>query len=373
MGGLSCLGWVLLSFPGKLSYATALRFALANLLLVGGLVLVLARNQAITPWVFWLHFGLGDVLLVLGVALFRDGLRVLLRLPDSRYETFFVPIAYATGIALIPYPNVSIFARALPFSIALVWLALRMTQDCLHRSSGHPLSMPHKIAAAVFVSLGLVMATRAAALVLFPEQAAQMEATSVRASVPFLWASTAVLLAINNALAGLVLSGLVQRINHLATHDTLTGCLNRRALDERLRQAKAHAKHNQQPLGLVMFDIDHFKRINDRFGHLAGDAVLQFVAKTMQQQLREGDVMARWGGEEFLVLLPHTDQATATTIAQRMQKTLANAAWSWQGCHAPLTASFSVMVSWCDAVNLQALDQALYRAKALGRNRVELV
>ncbi len=373
VGGLGCLGWVLLSFPDKLSKATALRFATANLLLVAGLLLVLERGQALTPRVFWLNFWLGDVLLVTGVAFFRDGLGVLLRLPASLHETACIVVAFAIGIAWIPYPNVTIWIRALPFSLALGWLAFRMAQGCLRHDNGQAITMPRKIAAWVFAALGLVMAVRTAVLLAFPEAAVRLESTPLNASVPFLWASTVLVLSINNALAGLVVSGLMQRIHHLANHDPLTGCLNRRALGDCLRRVEARSQRNNRPFGLVMFDIDHFKRINDSFGHQAGDGVLRFVTDTIRQQLRKEDRIARWGGEEFLILLPDTDLATAHAIAQRMQSTLDATCWTWEGKPVHVTASFSAGAGGQGRADLQALDRALYRAKELGRNRVETV
>ncbi|HRO62314.1 GGDEF domain-containing protein [Thermomonas sp.] len=372
-GGLGCLGWLLLGFPGKLSHATALRFALANLLLVVGVLLVLRRSDEVTPLAFWTDYWAADVLLIVGIACFRDGVNGLLRLPSSRRETLLVVAAFALAVALIPYPDVTIRKRGILFSITLALLVFRIAGDCLRQGDGRIARLPLRIVATVFAALGLALSVRGLGLAFWPETAVRLESTSVGGSIPFLWTAVTALLATNNALAGLVVAGLLQKIQHLATHDTLTGCLNRRALDERLRGVEERSRRGGGTFGVVMFDIDHFKRINDRHGHLAGDAVLQCVAGIMRGQLRDQGVIGRWGGEEFLILLDGADAESALATAQRLQSALATTVWQWKGESVPLAASFASDAAVAVRIDLQALDRALYRAKAAGRNCVVAV
>jgi two-component system cell cycle response regulator len=169
----------------------------------------------------------------------------------------------------------------------------------------------------------------------------------------------------------------------LAMHDTLTGLLNRRAIHDRalaelnrLRRGSAHAA-----LSVIMLDIDHFKAINDSYGHDAGDRALQVVAELLARQLRSYDGLGRWGGEEFLMLLPGTGLAEACAVAERIRANLADAKPALpDGTRVSLSASLGVAAidetgvgaageHWLDHL-VRAADQALYRAKSQGRNRV---
>ncbi|MEK8053273.1 diguanylate cyclase [Ideonella sp. DXS22W] len=167
----------------------------------------------------------------------------------------------------------------------------------------------------------------------------------------------------------------LQLNRELATRDMLTGLLNRRAMTELLAQVAQRPPRSAGPLVLALLDIDHFKRINDRHGHQVGDAVLQRFADLARAELRTSDALARWGGEEFLLLLPGTPLAAAETVLARLRERIAGADF---GAIVPgLTVSFSAGVSLCAAGEdgdraIERADQALYRAKHAGRNRVEL-
>jgi two-component system cell cycle response regulator len=161
-----------------------------------------------------------------------------------------------------------------------------------------------------------------------------------------------------------------------ATRDGLTGVINRRELDKQADSAVALALRHGRPLACLMVDIDHFKRINDRFGHAAGDAVLREVAARMSAICRASDIIGRYGGEEFLLLLPESDGPDAVTTGDKLRRVLAREAVDFNDLSIPLTASVGVAV-WDDdmvaAASLySAADQALYRAKELGRDRTEL-
>lgn len=173
----------------------------------------------------------------------------------------------------------------------------------------------------------------------------------------------------------------------LATTDALTGLMNRRALMQRMEWERAYAQRHATPLSVLMLDIDHFKRVNDQWGHPAGDAVLQQVAQLMRQSVRKTDVVARLGGEEFVLLLPRTSQVGAAHVAEQLRLCIAQTPLHWagmaEGNTVALPVSISVTVSMglvcvpaghlADAETLiQRADQALYRAKHLGRNRVEV-
>lgn len=158
-------------------------------------------------------------------------------------------------------------------------------------------------------------------------------------------------------------------LNELARTDPLTGLRNRRAFDDSLELELAVVERTQSPLSLLVLDVDHFKQINDHFGHEAGDKVLRAIAQVLSGCVRIIDIVARVGGEEFAVVLPHTDEAGALEVAQRMRAAVAQAHWLGQ----PTTISIGT-ASLQDTENARSLfaraDAALYAAKKSGRNRV---
>ena len=158
-----------------------------------------------------------------------------------------------------------------------------------------------------------------------------------------------------------------------ASTDELTGIPNRRGFFAAAQQLVARQAKKGEPVSVLMFDLDHFKSINDRFGHLVGDEALRVFASTAVGNMRESDVVARFGGEEFVAMLPGS-LADATTAAERVRTAFQAVAGTVAGC--PLAATVSVGAASAElcadvAALLAAADGALYRAKANGRNRVE--
>lgn len=169
----------------------------------------------------------------------------------------------------------------------------------------------------------------------------------------------------------------ISQQHNLATHDGLTGVYNRHALMDALPRYLAQAARAGTPLALLMIDIDHFKRVNDQHGHLTGDEVLRTVAQRVNQRLRRADLLARFGGEEFLVLLPGTDLGGAGVVAENIRRAVESAPIWVQGQAIAVTVSIGVHaeVPSPDAAAealIAASDEALYEAKRQGRNRVVL-
>jgi diguanylate cyclase (GGDEF)-like protein len=162
-----------------------------------------------------------------------------------------------------------------------------------------------------------------------------------------------------------------------ATHDALTRLLNRRAILELLDKEIARAGRSGDALGVVLVDIDHFKRVNDELGHQAGDLVLREVATRLQQAARASDHVGRYGGEEFLVVLPSLKPEAAVAVAERLRRLVGERAVDASGRALSITLSAGVAVatdpSGTTAERLiEAADRALYAAKNAGRNRVEV-
>lgn len=167
------------------------------------------------------------------------------------------------------------------------------------------------------------------------------------------------------------------RLELLTRQDDLTGLANRRGLDEVLLREVARSNRYGRPMSIVMIDLDRFKELNDRYGHLAGDHVLQQAAAVIRRSVRTQDIVARYGGEELAVLMPETPMEQAALVAERLRASLAGATFLWRDQELRVTASFGVVGTPSMPVQepaelLRLADRALYRAKAQGRNRVAL-
>ena len=168
---------------------------------------------------------------------------------------------------------------------------------------------------------------------------------------------------------------LIEELKLMSSTDFLTGLLNRRAFTDIASSQIGSALRHGWPVALILFDIDHFKRVNDTYGHDAGDAVLIEIAALARRMFREGDFVARHGGEEFVALAPHCDLNSAIALAERLRSTIAEASISLpDGRQATVTASFGVVAMKSPGDTLETLlrgaDRALYAVKEGGRDRV---
>lgn len=160
--------------------------------------------------------------------------------------------------------------------------------------------------------------------------------------------------------------------NNQALRDTLTGLPNRNAYNERLETELARWKRYHSPLSLIVWDIDHFKSINDNYGHKAGDKVLLLIAKQLSDHSRTTDFISRFGGEEFTMLLPNTDINAALVVANQLRKTIEKTGFNASGTSVAITISCGItefIDSDTDETAFDRADQALYQAKEQGRNR----
>ncbi|WP_432742650.1 GGDEF domain-containing protein [Methylobacter sp. G7] len=160
--------------------------------------------------------------------------------------------------------------------------------------------------------------------------------------------------------------------NTQALRDTLTGLPNRHAYNECLETELARWKRYHSPLSLIVWDIDHFKNINDSYGHKAGDKVLQLIAKQLSEHSRTTDFISRFGGEEFTMLLPNTDSQSALILANQLRQTIEKTGFNASGTSVAITVSCGItafITDDTDETAFERADQALYQAKQQGRNR----
>lgn len=171
-------------------------------------------------------------------------------------------------------------------------------------------------------------------------------------------------------------SQLFREVRENSVRDALTGCFNRAHALEVLDAEIRRARRSKLPLSLIMFDLDNFKAINDQHGHLCGDAVLSAIGARMKSELRGSDLKCRYGGDEFMVILPDTPLGGARQVSEHLRKAMESHAITWNGEQVKMSASFGVaVVNPADQDPMAAIaraDAALYRAKQRGRNDVQV-
>ena len=240
-------------------------------------------------------------------------------------------------------------------------LAIRM-----ERRSGMPILDPKErsSAGASFVAVPLKAQKRVSGALLLTRQGESFTARELR------------LLRIYCNQAAVVLENAIvhERVQNLAATDGLTGLFNRRYFDSAFARELARCERSSSSLGLLLADIDHFKSFNDTYGHAMGDLVLKKVAGILSGALRKADVLARFGGEEFVILLPNVTARGAVESAERLRESVAAATIHPGGPRKRVTVSIGAALFPADAADseslLKAADEALYEAKHLGRNRV---
>jgi diguanylate cyclase (GGDEF)-like protein len=251
------------------------------------------------------------------------------------------------------------------------------SRQLVHLEPGHPWFGRHQIAdtpqdVEAIVFCPLIVADRViGTLNVWREDSAP----EMRGSVPSFSPEEALLLKRFAALAALAYDNARRRelLSAQARTDELTGLFNRRHFHERLAAELSRAQREDSPVGLVLLDVDDFKRVNDVHGHPVGDTVLVKFGEVLEAHVRAGDVVCRTGGEEFAVVLPNADDAEATRAAERLVAAIRTAEWTVAG---PITASAGVAVAPQDANTVatlfKAADECLLAAKALGKDRVAL-
>lgn len=168
---------------------------------------------------------------------------------------------------------------------------------------------------------------------------------------------------------------IIQNLNMMVIKDALTGLYNRKYIDERLPVEMFNSLARKQPLSIIMTDLDHFKIVNDQYGHLAGDMVLREYSLIIEKFIRKNrDWASRFGGEEFLICLPNTDSKVAHTVAERMRVALQDRNFVYNDYQFKITASFGICTLHEETITydsfIECADKMLYKAKELGRNRV---
>ena len=324
----------------------------------------------------------GNVLVLAGTAALQRGVWAF-----TGQRTWTGPQAAMLAATVVLAMLAALDAAWVPVRIAVVsalWAALYLWtgSDVWRHVRTSPWRRWAALYAAPLVLASLMLAARALRAAQAPElvvgEVAQSTVLSLGSSLTGLVAA----LALQMVLVSLLVSRLVGRLDRLSRHDVLTGLLNRRAMDERMlqeqhrvrRMAASAAGQAAGEVALLMVDVDHFKLLNDSQGHAVGDRALQHLAAVMRTQLRDIDALARWGGEEFLALLPATSGDEAAQIAGRLCERVRSLPLINDDQRLLLTVSVGV-AEWLGphdslAEMLKRADAALYAAKREGRDRV---
>jgi diguanylate cyclase (GGDEF)-like protein len=338
--GLQALGWVLAALRGQVSD--------------------------------WMSIVLANGVLMVSYALTAHALRMLLHVPPRRLLLVGIGSLGWLGIAwfavVMPDFRMRVYIAALALGAYLVLLTWPLRHALLRGGS-----TAQRVMLLVLAAAAAVWCWRLGEMVLgIDPSRGLLDATPINTAIMIYSAVEPVLASIGFLL---MYNEVVQaELHRLARTDPLTGTLNRLALDEEARRLFREAGEHARELATLMIDADHFKAINDRFGHASGDRVLAALATCIGGHLRRPDVLGRAGGEEFLVLLPDTDAAGAGALAERIRQRVAQLYPQLDGETPAITISIGVAARQPQDRHADALihraDRALYAAKRAGRNRV---
>lgn len=338
--------------------------------LLVGISFALCSNVTNPPQfyiVFFASLGIG-----IGLGLLFNGIQAFRGKPCS----YWVPVFLAATLfannflfaSIESEPRVRIFINFLLFGGIHIACARALIVKV-----EAPLRTAYWIAAGSFSLIAFLSLARLSNLLFLGNDTVSMFSTKGVNPYVFFFASMAQM-SMSLAFMLLINTTLANRLIALAATDALTGLMNRRSLDLEITRQLANQKRHGECISIMMIDVDHFKRINDQYGHLAGDEVLRRLAHLMQSVVRTNDYIARYGGEEFCILLPGTNESQALILAERLRRLFNELVIEWEGDIVRGSISIGVADTRHDAHEahslLSAADLALYMAKHQGRNRV---
>jgi diguanylate cyclase (GGDEF)-like protein len=367
--GLFALGWYVLARIG-VERRASVHWMVSTLVISVALALVALRGEV--PAI--VGYGLGPWLVGVGFALLHRGVRVLAERPPGDAEHAVVLSLMGLALAWVLHRQAGAAAVVAVASWVFSWQLLRVAREV--RSL--PLSTARVSVAGIcglpFLLIGLLMLLRGVVATVSPSTVGGGVQTDTGTNhitvIGFL--VTGILM--NLGLMALVMARLVLRLRHLSEHDALTGLLNRGAIEALVVEEHARMRRYGQAFSVLSLDVDHFKHINDRHGHPAGDAVLRCLGQVLMATGRTVDRCGRAGGEEFWMLLPGTGLDGARQVADRLLQDV-RALRLPEPLH-ELRLTISVGMAVCDQAGesidqvLRRLDAAVYRAKHDGRDRV---
>ncbi|MGO4999579.1 diguanylate cyclase [Oceanisphaera sp. W20_SRM_FM3] len=343
----------------------------------------LAGGSAIIAFIWILYYGifhwqpallLAQLFVVISLMLSWDGFRRFLGKPLT-----LSTLAWATTLtliwALITYSHFSVAITAIGNSVLMAALSLLIARDLLLSPQQHTPAL--RITGSIYAINGAVFLTRAMIAQESPTMVDPLNPNGVAAFM-LLWLLCSVI-AITLGMILMTAERLQADLIIQANHDPLTGALNRRSSNVLYKKAIAHSRRHAQPLSLLMMDLDEFKKVNDQLGHALGDKILCRFVSVTQKTLRTEDIFCRFGGEEFVALLPNTSMQAALSVANRLRCAfeIDSSLMETNKSHPSFSITVSVGIAELQPDEnfenlLRRADNALYLAKNNGRNRCEL-
>ena len=345
-------------------------FFAGSMLTTLSMILLAARDEVPV----WIGVGLAQLCAVAATLAMRRGIqRFAYRATSARIDVLVLVASFIGVMAAADPANIRARIVVLQVTEAVVtmqaaWIIARDLKGEFGRMAARWVSAPLWI-------IGGLHLLRLIGVFVAPEHVAKSANEPTAGNIIFASLLMNAILVVNLSGFALIAMRAVRRLDELSRHDSMTGLLNRGAIEQALEHAIEQAKRHRTGLALLALDVDHFKRINDDHGHPAGDAVLIALAETLRAAARQGDLLARAGGEEFWVLASGIDAEGARALAERIRQAV-----GLQVSDHGLRVTASIGVALYQGVALEPnrriiarADQALYLAKAGGRDRVELL
>jgi diguanylate cyclase (GGDEF)-like protein len=349
-------------------------WTVANLVAAGAFFLIALRGS----WPEIISVIAGSSLAVASLAIAYEGNRRFRGLDPQYWLSAGVVVVNALVLAFFTYAFPDLFARIAVVSGSLFVIALACFLLFWRAPQPQHHKLPYRLVSLTYLAFAAVMAVRIAATYAYSDLYEFFTPDWIQ-SVLFMsfivfaiiWTFNYVIL--NNERLHTELRTAEAELVKLATTDYLTGLANNRAFFEFAVSEIKRSRRHRFPMTLVVFDLDLFKNINDTYGHAAGDLVLKELADLTRRIIRQSDLVARIGGEEFAMILTHADLARGRVVAENFRYALEHSEFVYEGVRIPVTASFGVAeMRPSDTVSslLTRADENLYQAKAEGRNRI---
>jgi diguanylate cyclase (GGDEF)-like protein len=310
---------------------------------------------------------------ILGVMCLQRGIRLFIARPPTYGLQAGLLLAVVVAYLLALYFPLRPLQATVNFGV-LAWLYFGTARD-LYTYARHQLRLrwPWLLCVPLLLGGG-AYGSRAVRALVEPDSVLTEMTTNSALNLGSALAFVVLVLALHATLMALVVTRLTSELRRMSRHDSLTGLLNRRAMEELLFAQVQRSVRGRESFAVMMLDLDHFKRVNDHYGHAVGDQALKHVAQLLRGSVREVDSLARFGGEEFVVLMPGASLAQAQPIAERLRERLYATPLVCAETTVPLSISIGIAQWRGGGEDLSQLlvraDTALFQAKGQGRNRV---
>ncbi len=351
----------------RMSRRATLHWSLALVVVSIGMILIAQRAHLPV----WVGGWVANTCVVGGLVLLRRGTECFAGTAPADVEHILAVLAVAVLVALAVRADsvwTGVAVASLVMGSVMLRLAHLVVRDLAARS-GRQASLACAVPLGM---LGVLLVLRGTLAAAQPERFGQTLNTATDLNIGLAVGMVISGMLINFSLAGLVVARMFSELRHYSDHDPLTGLLNRRGIEYRLRAEHRRLVRHGHPFALLSLDLDHFKRINDEHGHPVGDEVLRAFGEVLRRAGREADAAARVGGEEFWVLLPDTELDGALPLAERILHEVRSLRLPESPVRITVSIGIAAAAARSESIEalMRRLDAALYRAKAGGRDRV---